>query len=121
MKTESLDMGSIEMQPGFGMEKCSHQCQPSKLTSRKVQAVDFHQCSTYCKDTEPFISCFHVLTYNTSFQYLSIHAMSVIACYNYMLSNQLLTIYQGVHITYFILVNSSFIVANVDEDNVAAC
>ena len=64
MKTESLDMGSIEMQPGFGMEKCSHQCQPSKLTSRKVQAVDFNQCSTYRKDTLPFISCFHVLTYS---------------------------------------------------------
>ena len=38
----------------------------------------------YRKDTEPFISCFHVLTFNTSFQYLSIHAMSFIACYNYI-------------------------------------
>ena len=38
----------------------------------------------YPKDTEPFISCFRVLTYNTSFQYISNHAMSVIACYNYM-------------------------------------
>ena len=56
----------------------------------------------YRKDTEPFISCFRVLTYNTSFQYLSIHAMSVIACYNYMLLRYLIcTIYQGVHITYF--------------------
>ena len=24
----------------------------------------------YCKDTEPLIPCFHVLTSNTSFQYL---------------------------------------------------
>ena len=38
----------------------------------------------YRKDTEPFISCFRVLTYNPSFQYLSIHAMSAIACYNYI-------------------------------------
>ena len=38
----------------------------------------------YRKDTEPFISCFRVLTYKTSFQYLSIHAMSIIACYNYI-------------------------------------
>ena len=38
----------------------------------------------YRKYTEPFISCFHVLTSNTSFQYLSIHAMSFIACFNYI-------------------------------------
>ena len=30
------------------------------------------------------LPCFCVLTYNTSFQYQSIHAMSVIACYNYI-------------------------------------
>ena len=37
----------------------------------------------YRNDTEPFISSFHVLTSNTSFQYLSIHAMTVIACYSW--------------------------------------
>ena len=41
----------------------------------------------YRKDTEPFIPCFHVLTYITSFRYLFIHAMTFIACYNYMLSS----------------------------------
>ena len=44
----------------------------------------------YRKDTEPFISYFHVLTSNTSFQYLSIHAMSFIACYSYECFDQLL-------------------------------
>ena len=43
----------------------------------------------YRKDTEPFISCFHVLTSTTSFQYISIHTMSFIALYNYMLSRYL--------------------------------
>ena len=43
----------------------------------------YKQDPNYRKDTEPFISCFCVLTYNTSFQYLSIYAMSVIACYNW--------------------------------------
>ena len=41
--------------------------------------------SSYRKDTQLFISYFNVLTSNTSFQYLSLHAMSVIACYSYML------------------------------------
>ena len=51
-----------------------------------------HRTILYGKDTEPFISCFHVLTSNTSFQYLSIHAMSFIACYSYMLSIYLIGI-----------------------------
>ena len=52
----------------------------------KICGIWFCKDSLYRKDTEPFISCFHVLTCNTSFQYLSIHAMAFIACYNYMLS-----------------------------------
>ena len=47
---------------------------------------------TYRKDTEPFISCFHVLTSITSFQYLSIHAMTFIARYSYMLFRYLIGI-----------------------------
>ena len=47
----------------------------------------------YRKDTEPFIPYFHVLTFITSFQYLSIHAMSFIACYSYMLSIYLIGSY----------------------------
>ena len=57
-----------------------------KCRCKQLFVVYFNQC-LYRKDTEPFISCFHVLTYNTSFQYLSIHAMTFIACYNYLLSS----------------------------------
>ena len=31
----------------------------------------------YRKDTEPFISCFHVLIYNTSFQYFNVNKSNV--------------------------------------------
>ena len=54
--------------------------------SGKIQDQSTVPYLSYRKDTEPFISCFHVLTSNTSFQYLSIHAMTFIACYSYMLS-----------------------------------
>ena len=58
---------------------------PSPRASTEVKKSSKQECSlylsTYCKDTETFISCFHTLTYNTSFQYLSNHTMSVIACY----------------------------------------
>ena len=50
----------------------------------------------YHKDTEPFIPCFHVLTSITSFQYLSIHAMTFIACYNYMLARYLIGITKSI-------------------------
>ena len=74
-------------QKGYLKEYCS-------ILSGDYQAIIYRQSSVritlskissnYRKDAEPFISCFHGLTNNTSFQYLSIHAMSVIACYNYM-------------------------------------
>ena len=41
-------------------------------------------CTGYRKDTEHLYHAF-VYSLNTSFQYLSIHAMSFIACYNYMI------------------------------------
>ena len=35
-----------------------------------ISLHEYHIPTTYRKDTEPFISCFNVLTSNTSFQYL---------------------------------------------------
>ena len=51
----------------------------------------------YLEDTEPFIPCFHVLTSYTSFQYLSIQAMTFIVCYNYMLSRYLIGITKSIN------------------------
>ena len=55
------------------------------IRKHRMCQINIQKWWNYCKDTEAFISYFHVLTSNTSFQYL----------------HQLLTIYQGVHITYF--------------------
>ena len=62
-----------------------------------TRAIEVQSHQYYRKDTEPFIS-FYVLTCITSFQHLSITCNALIACY---ITYQLLTINQGVHITYY--------------------
>ena len=46
--------------------------------------TQFQEECNYRKDTENLNHAF-VYSLNTSFQYLSIHTMSFIACYNYMI------------------------------------
>ena len=60
----SLPLGSIFVFMAFGICNEMQSCSKSNTTQNLL---------FYHKDTEPFISYFHVLTSNTSFQYLSIH------------------------------------------------
>ena len=80
-KAPKLLFTTAPKQHQFKLSLITYNYFPNLFTNR-TNVTNFTQPTKYRKDTEPFISCFRVLTYNTSFQYLSIHAMSFIACYN---------------------------------------